>query len=186
MKDMELENKKYIIVEIIPTHSQSDKGFIAQISALKLNGLQLEDRFDYRVEDNLIENNDLKNMIQYDKKSFTYVNNKYFMIEKFKQWSKGYPLLLLEESYTRNYLSELDNDMELVYKYLDLEYGLDVFDRIMKKYNLQPSDHLVDLIYESIIFESDNNKSKKEKSTKNKENNDKNKKESKKSKKKSK
>lgn len=183
---MELENKKYIIVEIIPTHSQSDKGFIAQISALKLNGLQLEDRFDYRVEDNLIENNDLKNMIQYDKKSFTYVNNKYFMIEKFKQWSKGYPLLLLEESYTRNYLSELDNDMELVYKYLDLEYGLDVFDRIMKKYNLQPSDHLVDLIYESIIFESDNNKSKKEKSTKNKENNDKNKKESKKSKKKSK
>lgn len=183
---MELENKKYIIVEIIPTHSQSDKGFIAQISALKLNGLQLEDRFDYRVEDNLIENNDLKNMIQYDKKSFTYVNNKYFMIEKFKQWSKGYPLLLLEESYTRNYLSELDNDMELVYKYLDLEYGLDVFDRIMKKYNLQPSDHLVDLIYESIIFESNNKKSKKEKSTKNKENNDKNKKESKKSKKKSK
>ena len=183
---MELENKKYIIVEIIPTHSQSDKGFIAQISALKLNGLQLEDRFDYRVEDNLIENNDLKNMIQYDKKSFTYVNNKYFMIEKFKQWSKGYPLLLLEESYTRNYLSELDNDMELVYKYLDLEYGLDVFDRIMKKYNLQPSDHLFDLIYESIIFESNNKKSKKEKSTKNKENNDKNKKESKKSKKESK
>ena len=41
MKHMELENKKYIIVEIIPTHSQSDKGFIAQISALKLNGLQL-------------------------------------------------------------------------------------------------------------------------------------------------
>ena len=183
---MELENKKYIIVEIIPTHSQSDKGFIAQISALKLNGLQLEDRFDYRVEDNLIENNDLKNMIQYDKKSFTYVNNKYFMIEKFKQWSKGYPLLLLEESYTRNYLSELDNDMELVYKYLDLEYGLDVFDRIMKKYNLKPRDHLFDLIYESIIFESNNKKSKKEKSTKNKENNDKNKKESKKSKKESK
>lgn len=185
---MELENKKYIIVEIIPTHSQSDKGFIAQISALKLDGLQLEDRFDYRVEDNLIENNDLKNMIQYDKKSFTYVNNKYFMIEKFKQWSKGYPLLLLEDSYTRDYLSELDNDMELVYKYLDLEYGLDVFDRIMKKYNLQPSDHLVDLIYESIIFESDNKKdkkSKKEKSTKKKENIDKNKKESKKSKKES-
>ena len=128
-------------------------------------------------------------MIQYDKKSFNFVNNKYFMIEKFKQWSKGYPLLLLEESYTKDYLGELDNDMELVYKYLDLEYGLDVFDRIMKKYNLQPSDHLVDLIYESIIFESDNKKdikSKKEKSTKKKENIAKNKKESKKSKKESK
>ena len=111
------------------------------------------------------------------------------MIEKFKQWSKGYPLLLLEESYTKDYLGELDNDMELVYKYLDLEYGLDVFDRIMKKYNLQASDHLVDLIYESIIFESDNKKdikSKKEKSTKKKENIAKNKKESKKSKKESK
>ena len=164
---MELENKKYIIVEIIPTHSQSDKGFIAQISALKLDGLKLEDRFDYRVEDNLIENEDLKNMIQYDKKSFTYVNNKYFIIEKFKQWSKGYPLLLLEDSYTKDYLSELDNDMELVYKYLNLEYGLDVFDRIMKKYKLDPSDHLVDLIYESIIFESNNKEGdKKENKTK--------------------
>ena len=60
MKDMELENKKYIIVEIIPTHSQSDKGFIAQISALKLDGLQLEDRFDYRVKDNLIEKDELQ------------------------------------------------------------------------------------------------------------------------------
>ena len=28
MKHMELENKKYIIVEIIPTHSQSDKGLV--------------------------------------------------------------------------------------------------------------------------------------------------------------
>ena len=29
---MELENKKYIIVEIIPTHSQSEKKIITQIS----------------------------------------------------------------------------------------------------------------------------------------------------------
>ena len=52
--------------------------------------------------------------------------------------------------------------MELVYKYLNLEYSQDVFDRIMKKYNLQPSDHLVDLIYESIIFESNESNDKKE------------------------
>ena len=31
----------------------------------------------------------------------------------------------------------------------------------MEKYNLQPSDHLVDLVYEAIIYEG-NNKSKKE------------------------
>lgn len=65
---MNLEKDNYIIVEIIPTHSKSDKGIIAQISALKLEGLNLLDRFDYRVEDKLIENEDLKNMIAYDKK----------------------------------------------------------------------------------------------------------------------
>lgn len=153
---MNLQKDKYIIVEIIPTHSNSEKGFIAQISALKLNGIKLEDRFDYRVEDKFIENKDLKDLISYDKKSFTYVNNVYFIIEKFKQWSKDYPLLILEESYTRNYLKELDNKMEMVYPYLDLEYGLDVFQRIMKKYELEPSKHLVDIIYEAIIYEGNN------------------------------
>ena len=33
---MNLEKDKYIIVEVIPTHSKADKGTIAQISALKL------------------------------------------------------------------------------------------------------------------------------------------------------
>ena len=33
----------------------------------------------------------------------------------------------------------------------------------MKKYNLEPSNHLVDLLYEAIIYES-NNKTKEEKS----------------------
>ena len=44
---MNLKKDNYIIVEIIPKHSSSEKGFIAQISALKLNGLNLIDRFDY-------------------------------------------------------------------------------------------------------------------------------------------
>ena len=37
---MNLEKDKYIIVEVIPTHSKADKGTIAQISALKLEGLK--------------------------------------------------------------------------------------------------------------------------------------------------
>ena len=153
---MNLRKDKYIIVEIIPTHSSSEKGFIAQISALKLKGIELQDRFDYRVEDKLIENQDLKELIQYDKKSFNYVDNIYFIIEKFKKWSKGYPLLILEESYTRDYLKELPNKKELVYPYLNLEYSLDIFEIIKKKYKLEPSDHLVDLIYEAIIYETNN------------------------------
>ena len=151
---MDLKKDKYIIVEIIPTYSTKDKGYIAQISALKIDSLKLLDRFDYRLKDNLIENDDLKRFIQYDKKSFTYVDNKYFILEKFKHWVEDYPLLILEESYTRDYLDEISNKKELVYKYLDMDYSLDIFERIMEKYKLEPSNHLVDLIYEAIIFET--------------------------------
>ena len=153
---MNLQKDKYIIVEIIPTHSDPKEGFIAQISALKLDGIKLIDRFDYRVEDRFLDNDDLKAMIQYDKKNFTYVNNIYFIIEKFKQWAKDYPLLLLEEKYTKKYLKELPNKKEIVYPYLDLEEEPHVFDKIINKYNLEVSNHLVDLIYEAIIYEGNN------------------------------
>lgn len=153
---MNLQKDKYIIVEIIPTHSDSSKGFIAQISALKLEGINLIDRFDYRVDDKLIENPDLKNIIKYDSKAFTYVDNKYFIIEKFKKWAKNLPLLIIEESYTLDYLKDLKNKKELIYPYLNMEYSLDIFDKIIKKYQLESSNHLVDLLYEAIIFEGNN------------------------------
>ncbi len=155
---MDLQKDKYIIVEVIPTHSDPEKGFIAQISALKLDGIKLEDRFDYRVENRFLENEDLKEMIKYDKEMFTYVDNIYFIIEKFKHWAKDYPLLLIENTYTLDYLKELDNKKEIVYPYLELENTQDVFNKIMKKYNLKPSNHLVDLIYEAIIYEGNNKK----------------------------
>lgn len=150
---MNLNKDKYIIVEIIPTHSNSEKGFIAQLSALKLEGIKLIDRFDYRVKDNLIENPDIKRIISYDKDSFTYVDNIYFIIEKFKQWAKDYPILIIEDKYTKDYLNELENEKELIYKYLDLEYSEDIFEIIMKKYNLEPTNHLVDILYEAIIYQ---------------------------------
>ena len=155
---MNLQKDKYIIVEIIPTRSSSKDGFIAQISALKLDGIKLLDRFDYRVNDRLIDNDEIKRMISYDKGNFTYVDNIYFIPEKFKQWVEDYPLLLIEDSYTKGYLNELDNSKELVYKYLNMEYDLDIFNRIIDKYNLEYSDHLVDLIYEAIIYEGNNRK----------------------------
>ena len=153
---MNVQKDKYIIVEVIPTHSDSKNGFIAQISALKLNGIILEDRFDYRVENSLIDNIDVKNIISYDKNQFTYVNNIYFIIEKFKHWAKDYPLLIIEDTYTLDYLKELNNSKELIYPYLNMEYSLDVFDRIIQKYHLQPSNHLVDILYEAIIYEGNN------------------------------
>lgn len=157
---MNLEKDKYIIVEIIPTHSKEEKGIIAQISALKLEGLKLLDRFDYRVKDEFIENEELKKVIQYDKKAFTYVDNPNFIPEKFKSWAKDFPLLIIEQSYTLDYLKELDNKKELIYPYLNMEHSYNVFNKIIKKYNLEPSNHLVDLLYEAIIYEN-NNKQKK-------------------------
>ncbi|MBR3145706.1 MAG: hypothetical protein IKF47_00430 [Bacilli bacterium] len=149
---MNLHKDKYIIVEIIPTHSDSDKGFIAQISALKLDGIKLLDRFDYRVKDELIENEDLRNIISYDKEMFTYVDNIYFIIEKFKRWAEDLPILIMEEEYTPNYLKELNNKKEIIYPYIDVEYSNDVFNKIMDKYKIEPSNHLVDILYEAIIF----------------------------------
>lgn len=152
---MNLHKDKYIIVEVIPTHSDSNKGFIAQISALKLDGIKLIDRFDYRVKDELIENDDLKRLISYDKNMFTYVDNIYFIIEKFKRWAENYPILIIEEKYTPKYLSSLDNKKELIYPYIDLEYSDDVFAKIMDKYKIEPTNHLVDVLYEAIIFHGD-------------------------------
>lgn len=149
---MNLHKDKYIIVEVIPTHSDNNKGFIAQISALKLDGIKLLDRFDYRVKDELIENEDLRNIISYDKEMFTYVDNIYFIIEKFKQWSKDYPILIMEDNYTPKYLEELSNKKELIYPYIDIEYSPDVFTKIMDKYKIEPTNHLVDILYEAIIF----------------------------------
>ena len=153
---MNLEKDKYIIVEIIPTHSKAEKGIIAQISALKLEGLNLLDRFDYRIKDELIENKDLKEVIQYDKDAFTYVDNPHFIPEKFKTWAKDLPLLIIEDSYTLDYLKDLKNKKELIYLYLNMEHSYDVFSKIMKKYSLAPSAHLVELLYEAIISESNN------------------------------
>ena len=151
---MELENKKYIIVEIIPTYSTSDKGFIAQISALKLDGIKLLDRFDYRINKDLIENDYVKSMLNYDNDSFTYLDNKEEIKNKFKEWIEELPLLLLDNTYTLDYFKDIENNKELVYDYLDMEYNNEVFNNLLTKYNLEPSDHLVDLVYEAIINES--------------------------------
>ncbi len=151
---MNLQKDKYIIVEIIPTHSDSSKGTIAQISALKLDGIKLIDRFDYRLKDELIDSDEIKTLISYDKNMFTYVDNIYFIIEKFKDWAKDLPLLLLEDTYTLKYLSELNNKKEIIYPYLNMEYSIDIFEKILDKYKIQPTPHLVDVLYEAIIFES--------------------------------
>ena len=37
-----------------------------------------------------------------------------------------------------------------------MDFCDDIFNSLIKKYNLEYSDHLVDLMYESMIYESNN------------------------------
>lgn len=150
--------KEYIILEIIPSTSKRETGNILQIQALKLNGLKLISRFDYRL-DIPVNNSDLLNMISYDKKNFTYVKDEVQLIKEFKDFISDLPLLIIDNSYTLDYLGEFNNSKESIFKYLNLEYSLDIFDKIITKYNLEPSNNLVDLLYEALIYESNNKKS---------------------------
>lgn len=149
-----MKNKKYIILEIIP--SAVKNGDIVQLSALKLNELVLVDRFDYRLSDDKIDNEYIKNMVCYDKDSFQYKNTTDEIISDFKKWIEDYDLLIIDNLYTRNYLEKIDNKKESILKYLNLDYSDDVIDKLIDKYKLEKSNYIVDLLYETLIFESNN------------------------------
>ena len=145
---------KYIILELIPTNSSSEKGEIVQIQALKLEGLKLKDRFNYRLNLAKIANQDLRNILNYDNEAFNYVDNSLEIITNFQDFIEDLPLLIIDNSYTKDYLKNIKNYQESIFKHLNLTYQDDIFDILLKKYNLVPSNHLVDLLYESLIMES--------------------------------
>lgn len=153
---MKLLDKKYVVLELIPSGSNAKTGTIIQLQALKLDGIKLIERFDYRLDEDLIKNNDLKNLVSYDKEMFCYVNDNGVILKEFKKWIGKLPLLIIDNSYTLDYLSEIKNKKESVFKYLDLSLSNDVFDKLITKYELEPSNHIVDLLYEAIIKESNN------------------------------
>ncbi len=145
--------KEYVIVEIMPSHSNSKVGFIVQLQALKIYEDKIINRLDLRVDDSLIDNSDLLNMISYDKEMFTYTKDKNYILNEFKKFIGKDKLLIIDNYYTIDYLSKITNKKDSVFKYLDLELSNDVFDKLMKKYELEPSNHLVDLLYEALMFE---------------------------------
>lgn len=148
---MNLKEERYIILEIIPTKVKD--GDIAQLSALKINGIKLEDRFDYRLDKSKIKVPDILTMTDYDNDSFKYVKTTKSIIKNFKKFIEDLPLLIIDNSYTKNYLNEIDNKKESIFKYFNLDVTDDVFDKLMNKYGLEPSNYLVDLLYEALIKE---------------------------------
>lgn len=146
--------KEYVIVEIIPNHSNSKVGFIVQLQALKVKDSKIISRLDLRVKEELINNRDLLNMISYDKEMFHYVDDSKILMNEFIEFIGKDKLLIIDNYYTLDYLKDIKNTKESVFKYLNMEYSVDVFDKIMKKYKLEPSNHLVDLLYEALMFEN--------------------------------
>lgn len=151
-----LMNKEYIIIEIIPTHPDPKKGNIVQVSAIKLKGLTLLDRFDYRLREDLIDNIYIKKIIDYDQDKFIYKDRVEDIIKDLKKFIKNDLLLIIDNDYTKEYLKILKNKKESVFKYLNTCFYDDVFKELVEKYHLENSNYIVDLLYESLIYESNN------------------------------
>lgn len=150
---MDVLKSKYVILEIIPTNLDPKRGDIAQLSAIKIDGIKLEDRFDYRLRKDKIKSQDILNMTNYDNEMFRYENDTKSIKEEFKKFIMDLPLLIIDDEYTRGYLSDFDNEKISAFDYFDLPVTFDVFDKLISKYKLEPSNYLVDLIYEALIKE---------------------------------
>ena len=147
--------KEYIILEIIPDRLKN--GNIIQLEALRIKDLKLVDRFDYRLNEDLIPLDSLKELVSYDKDKFIYKDTKDEIISEFKNFIKDIPLIILNNEYTNNYLEEIENKKIDITNLLNMEYTDDLIDKIIEKYKLQPSNYIVDLLYEALMFENDNN-----------------------------
>ena len=147
---------KYVIVEIIPEAISPDKGNLVQISALKLEDLKLIDRFDYRIKEEKISNSDILDIISYDKDSFTYLDSTQELLDEFQKWIGDLSILILDNEYTNNFLANIKNKKESIASLLKMEYSDDFIDQIIKKYKLEPTNYIVDLMYEALIYESNN------------------------------
>lgn len=150
---MDLLNEKYVILEIIPTGIDRDHGEIVQLSALKLDGLKLIDRFDYRLNEEKVPIQEFIDMCSYDKDSFNYVDNTDLILDNFKEFVGDLPLLIIDNSYTRNFLNIFDNSKECVFNYMDINNNDDSIQEMINKYKLEESNYIVDLIYEALIRE---------------------------------
>lgn len=150
---MDLLKSKYIVLELIPTSITKEKGVLVQLSALKLDGIKLVDRFDYRINEDMVPINDFIQMCSYDKESFTYLDSTDAILDKFKEWVEDLPLLIIDNVYTKNYLQDMSNKKESVFDYLGIQNDDDSIQKMISKYHLEPSNYIVDLLYEALIQE---------------------------------
>lgn len=149
---MDIKKDKYIILEIIPTNYRSKNGIIIQLSALKIEGLKLIERFDYRLKDEALPIIEMKDWINYDSTSFTYVNTEQDIMDNFKQFNDNLPILILDNIYTKEFIESINSNINCILDYLEMEYSENIVDEIINKYHLEPSEHIVDLLYEALMM----------------------------------
>lgn len=152
---------EYIILEIVPTSMLPEKGFVAQLSAIKVNGLAVVDRFDFRLNPEHILIAELNDLLSYDKDEFVYKNTTDEIMQEFKNWAGDHELRIIDNSFTKSYLLHygLQNKIDSVFELLNMKYHDLVINDIMQKYNLQPSNHIVDLLFEAIVYEGNTKES---------------------------
>ena len=150
---MNIKKDKYIILELIPTNTLENGGKIIQLSALKINGLNLIDRFDYRLKDEKLPIIEMKSWIDYDIESFKYVDDDSEILSNFTKFVEDYTILLLDNIYTPSYIKNINNNKEQILKYLNIEYDKFVINNIMNKYNIEPTNYIVDILYEALMME---------------------------------
>lgn len=148
---MDLVKDKYVIVEIIPTSLKKENGQVVELTALKVDGLKLVDRFNYRLNKDKVSIKEFLEMCNYDDDTFTYLDESSEILKEFKNWVSDLPLLIIDNTYTLNYFDDLDNNKELVFPYLELEFNGEVIQKMIDKYKLEASNYMVDLVYEAII-----------------------------------
>ena len=148
---MELINNKYIILELIPTALTPEKGDIVQLSAIKVDGLRILSRFDYRLNEDKIYIPDFLDMISYDKSEFVYKDTTKEILEEFNAWSEDITILIMNNKYTENFLKDIPNNKEFICNYLEKEYGDSLIEELIKENNLEESNYIVDLLFESLI-----------------------------------
>lgn len=146
--------EKYIIVELIPTASDPKRGDIIQLSALKIENLNLIDRFDYRIKEEYIPLTELIEMVSYDKDKFIYKDTTKEILDDFEKWVQDYQILILNNGYTLKYLENIKNIKKDISTYLNIPYSDDIINIIMNKYGIQPSNYIVDILYEGLIYRS--------------------------------
>ena len=78
------------------------------------------------------------------------------IIDNFKKFIEDYKLIIIDNGYTELYLKDIDNKKEYINDYLNIPYTENMIDELIKKYNLEPSNYIVDLLFESMINESNN------------------------------